>query len=215
MIIPPPALPELSRHHARGQEQSLILTSHGEDAVADFEVLEGAGLAVFDELSLVVNHDGSFSLARVVNLDLIFVDGDDGTENPLSSVPEALHFLRRDAANVLGYKLLVRVRLASNKNPVPRFQILKLDVLLSLAVVGVVIHHHGLRGTIHLFDFEAVYAYRSDRSGDRRACELTRRVLLRRFPFIRLLCERDTCYSKKDKPKGQSELFAHKPLPDF
>jgi len=186
LIIPPPALPELSRHNAGSQELSLILTSHGEDAVADFEVLEGDGLAVFGELSLIVNCDSSFSLAGIVNLDLIFVDRDDSAENSFSSVRGALRFLRRDAANVLGYKLLVRIRLASNKNPVPRFQILELDVLLSLAVVGMVIHHHGLRGTIHLFDLETVYAYRSDRSRDRRAGRLARRVW-RRFPFIRLL----------------------------
>jgi hypothetical protein len=56
------------------QELSLIFFSEGEDAVANLEVLEGDGLAVFHELSLIVNQDNPLTLTGITDLELILID---------------------------------------------------------------------------------------------------------------------------------------------
>jgi len=46
----------------------------GENVVADFEIFQGDGLTLFGEGRLVIDHDGSFTLAAL-HLDLVAVDG--------------------------------------------------------------------------------------------------------------------------------------------
>jgi len=122
--------------------------SGGENAVADLEVLESDGLAVLHELSLLIDEDDFVPLAGISDLELILVDGCDFAENPLASVLKTLktlHFIGCGASNGLGHEFLVGVGLTPNRDLVSRFQIFELDILLSLAVVSVFIHHHRLR----------------------------------------------------------------------
>jgi len=127
------------------QELSLGFFSEGKDAVANFEILESDGLPIFHEFRLIVNQHDSFTLAGITDLELILINRDDGAENSLSGVLKTLHFIGSGASNGLRHEVLVGVGLTPNRDPVSRFQILKLDILLSLAVASVLIHHHGLR----------------------------------------------------------------------
>ena len=119
--------------------------SEGKYAVTNFEVLESDGLPIFHELRLIINQHGSFTLAGITDLELILIDRDDGAENSLASVLKTLYFIGSDSSNGLGHEFLVGVGLTSYKDLIPRFQIFELDILLSLAVARVFIHHHGLR----------------------------------------------------------------------
>src|SRR6266567_1979369 len=157
---------DLTGHHTVGDKLAAGLLAHRQHAVARFEVLQSDRLAVLHENGLVVDCHRLFTLPRVAELDLVPIDRNDLPESPVAA--KALHFLARDTVHDQSDKLLVLVRAAPDEDAVARLQVLKMEVLRGvpppLLVLSLIVHHNGLRCTVHLLDLEAVHSNRCDRS---------------------------------------------------
>src|SRR2546428_11774784 len=75
-VLPPllALLSELTRKNPRSSELFVRFLALGEDAVADFQVFQGDGLALLHEDGLVVDHDRLLTLPRIADFDLVAVD---------------------------------------------------------------------------------------------------------------------------------------------
>jgi hypothetical protein len=110
---------------------------------------------------------------------------------------EPLELFFRDAIDPHGHHLLVSVGSATHHDVITNFQIFQLEFLrlllplLPLAVMGLIVHQHGLRSSIRLLDLEAINSHgRNGAHHRRRATHPAPTRFLSRGWGILLRCQR-------------------------
>src|SRR5262249_20446049 len=111
---------ELANKDARRDKLPVRLLTYCEDTIAYLQVLQGAGLAVFDHVRLLVDDDRLCALAWIAYLNLIAVD----RCNFATGAPgaEALHILVGDAAHG-ACDQVVAVHLALHEYTIARLEV--------------------------------------------------------------------------------------------
>src|SRR5581483_6370855 len=114
----------------------------------------------------------------------VLVDGDDFTKRKLARLRHSRHFLLGNPAHHSRQDFLILIGAPEGYDMVPDLEVLKLNILLALAVSGLVVNHDGLIASVHFLHRETVYTnglHCSEHSPARRRSTRAGRLVLGRL----------------------------------